>query len=248
MRGAGAYCSMRRVAAAFACSLALCGPAMAIVGGALTAEATFARRTVMVLSSRGACTGAVLARDLVLTAAHCVVNATNIRIGGRHTGKMFHLAEVTESAPHPHYGAGSNESDLALLKLSKPLSTHAPAFYQQRIVAIGDRLTVIGYGTTTFGDRKTEDVPRMAMLVVTYQSRRVIYLTDRTNWSKEKISGCGGDSGAPIFAARSGVPMLVAILRGSSRDCDNITVATPLAPHHDWIMETAKKLGAPLEP
>jgi secreted trypsin-like serine protease len=47
-------------------------PAAAMLGGE-PAPANVAAQTALIVSTRGAsCTGAVLARDLVLTAAHCV--------------------------------------------------------------------------------------------------------------------------------------------------------------------------------
>jgi hypothetical protein len=64
---------MRRLAAALACLFAICAPARAIVGTAEPAGAAIARHVVMVVGGRGsACSGTAVARDLVLTAAHCL--------------------------------------------------------------------------------------------------------------------------------------------------------------------------------
>ena len=55
-------------------SVACVVPAVAMVGGAPDAEPAIARRIALIVGSRGtACTGVVIARDLVLTAAHCVL-------------------------------------------------------------------------------------------------------------------------------------------------------------------------------
>ena len=62
------------VAAAFViATLAHAEPAAALVGADL-ADLSLQRYTVSVASSKGKCTGVVLAQDIVLTAAHCVEN------------------------------------------------------------------------------------------------------------------------------------------------------------------------------
>jgi len=54
-----------------AASAACADRAIALVGADL-ADRTIARYTIAVGSTKGRCTGVVLAQDIVLTAAHCV--------------------------------------------------------------------------------------------------------------------------------------------------------------------------------
>jgi len=154
--------------AAFLCASA---PAAALVGDASPAEWTLARPTVMVFKSYGPCTGVVVAQDLVLTAAHCVVAQTSGKIVGHLAAVPYQLADVTETALHPQFSWPKDSwptADLALLKLSKELpSGFAPAFFHKRSVVLGDRLIVVGYGVGTQGDAKTAGTPRMATFVVT---------------------------------------------------------------------------------
>ena len=138
----------------------------------------------------------------------------------------------------------SPTADLALLKLSKQLPTGlAPAFLGTRAVAVSDRLIVIGYGVATQGDNKSAGTPRMATLTVTAHSDNLITLRDAGSGN---ISGCTGDSGAPAFAMRGGVPALVGVV--SRGHCGDSSLVIPFARYRDWIFETARRFGSPLDP
>ena len=63
---------VRGLILAFAAIVSPCGPARAIVGEAGPADVVIQRHTILVYSTKGRCSGVVLAPDLVLTAAHCV--------------------------------------------------------------------------------------------------------------------------------------------------------------------------------
>ena len=73
---------MRCTLAAIACAVSLSTSAGAIVGDAQPAESPIIRPAVMIWSSRGGCSGAVLGQALLLTAAHCVNAATQIIVCG----------------------------------------------------------------------------------------------------------------------------------------------------------------------
>jgi trypsin len=245
---------MRGPALAFAVLLFASTRAVALVGDAAPAEWTTARPTIMVFSARGLCSGVVLAQDLVLTAAHCVIATTDAKIIGHIAAAPFRLADVTQVAPHPQFEAeGGPTADLALLKLSKPLPIgFAPAFLATRPVAAGDRLIIVGYGMAVQGDPWSAGTPRMATLIVTRRWDKLLGLRDASGGT---ISGCGGDSGAPAFAIRGGVPTLVGVVIRAACGAPGVipsggasTVAVPLAPYRDWILETARSFGAALDP
>lgn len=237
---------MRRTVAALACSFSLCAPAVAIVGDAEPADWMLIRPALMVHSSRGGCSGAVLGQDLVLTAAHCVSSEVKIRIAGPGVG----WTDIKEVVPHPQFGAEERSTaDLALLKLFKPLPPAlAPALLGARPVTAGDRLVVVGYGLALPGDPWTFGTARMTTLTVNRLYYKMLELTDRVGIGESaKLGSCKGDSGGPVFAVRGGAPFLVGIVRGSFY-CGGPTFITPLAPHRDWIVETAQQLSSQLGP
>src|SRR5262245_45557817 len=248
--------------------LALCGgPAHAIVGEAPPADAVTARYTVIVRSAEGICSGAVVGQDLVLTAAHCVsrndnsqLDAATVRIFGAIADAPVWLAGVKEISRHPkpspHESKFGIPPDLALLKLSNQLpSRFGPAFLSTRPVGVGDRMIVVGFGKTEERanvkrvDAVLRGQPRMTMLAVTRLSVDVIELRNPpAGGDPRRLGTCYGDSGAPIFALRGGVPVLVAIVTGKPRgeECGGVTIATLLWRSRTWLLETASKLGSPL--
>jgi hypothetical protein len=230
---------MRRTLATVACSLSLSAPAGAIVGDAQPAESPIVRPAVMILNSHGGCSGAVLGQDLVLTAAHCVNAATQIRVAGPGTG----WTDVQTVVQHPQFKAGERRApDLALLKMIKPAPALPPTLLAARSAALGDRLIVVGYGLAAEDDRWTFGTARMATLTVNRLYNNLMELIDRAAIGEHRTrGGCKGDSGGPAFAVRGGAPLLVGIIT-SGYYCGGATWAAPLARHHDWIVETARLL------
>jgi hypothetical protein len=107
---------MRCTLAAIACAVSLSTSAGAIVGDAQPADvADHPARGDDLELTRG-CSGAVLGQDLLLTAAHCVNAATQIRVAGPGTG----WTDVKTVAQHPQFKAGERGTpDLALLKMNQ---------------------------------------------------------------------------------------------------------------------------------
>ncbi|WP_142346864.1 trypsin-like serine protease, partial [Staphylococcus epidermidis] len=68
---------------------------------------------------------------------------------------------------------------------------------------------------------------------------------------KAGLGVCNGDSGGPVLDAQD--LTLVGIISWSSRTdgepvCGFVSGIIPLARYHYWIVDTAAKLGSPLEP
>src|SRR5215813_3365436 len=95
--------------------------------GADVADRTIQRYTIAIGSAKGRCTGVVLAQNIVLTAAHCIVRGEKFWVGGNAGGGSrvippSPLSAVDEVVPHPLFSRKDTGSpDLAILKLAKPL-------------------------------------------------------------------------------------------------------------------------------
>lgn len=260
---------MPRVLSAFF-GLMLCAPALtpsltpswAITGNAPPASGFAARPIVMIVDARGdLCTGTALAPDLVLTAAHCV------------TGKLGYSVKTFQGGPsiavrgvalHPRFNAASYAAsrataDVALLKLASPLAELvmpaklAPA----RNAAVGEELTIAGFGVTAAGTARGLGLPRMATLSVTGKPGSLqIRLYDlATRNRRAGLGACTGDSGGPVFepASDAAIGQIIGIVSWTTapndeEGCGGLTGVTPLLLYRAWIMETARKFNSPLAP
>jgi secreted trypsin-like serine protease len=249
--------SMPRVLFAFI-GLMLCSPACALTGTAPPASGFAARPIVMVVDPRGdLCTGTALTRDLVLTAAHCVAGKLDYQVKTYQTGQTISVRAI---ALHPRfdlasYAASRATADVALLKLAAPLAdlvtpaSLAPA----RRFAVGETLTVAGFGVTAAGTARGLGIPRMARLTVTGKPGSLqIRLYDlSTRNLRGGLGACTGDSGAPVFEpATAGVIGVVSwsTAPGDQEGCGGLTGVTPLLLYREWIVDTARKFNSPVAP
>src|SRR5882724_8000973 len=108
-------------------SLIVGSPADAMVGGAPAAGDGIARSLVMVVGSRdnggSVCTGAALARDLILTAAHCVAPGATYSVLPAKNAPVMAIKSIQV---HPRYDPQSYAlnratADVALIKLAVAL-------------------------------------------------------------------------------------------------------------------------------
>jgi hypothetical protein len=238
--------------------------ALAIVGGAPPAETTIARHVVLLVGSRGtSCTGVAIARDLVLTAGHCVLPGADYKLMEFDAARNPQLRDIATIARHPQFElatllAHRATADVALLKLATPLPqafAPAPLAAADRAVAAGDPFVVAGYGLATRGDGSSGGTVRAATLVATGQpgTLQVRLFDPKTKGDAAGLGACTGDSGAPVFDTSGGRLAVIGVVSWStgpklSAGCGGLTGVTPLVRYRAWIMETAAKLGSELVP
>jgi secreted trypsin-like serine protease len=248
---------MRRALLTFAFAGAA-SVALAMVGGAPPATDAVARRVALIVGSRGNfCSGVALARDLVLTVAHCVVPGADYKLveyDAKHQPLLRDVAKITR---HPQFDLKAllghrATADVALLKLAQPADL-APALLarSQEPVAVGDRFLVAGYGVAVRGDGRSGGQVRAVTLSVTGQPGGLqIRLLDPSAGSAGGLGACTGDSGAPVFAPSEPLTVIGLVSwstgPGLSDGCGGLTGVTPLARYRGWIADQAAKLGSPL--
>jgi secreted trypsin-like serine protease len=243
--------------------LSIAAPASAMVGGAPPA-AGVGRSVVMILGSYGtACTATAIARDLLLTAAHCVQPGADYKLVDSQVEGAPVLKDVARIERDPqfdikHLFAHLATADVALIKLADPLPERIPAVRiaaDTDTVAIGDTLVVAGYGVTVRGDGRTGGTVRVARLAVTGQpgTLQIRLFDPSTKGQSLGLGACAGDSGAPAFRENNGSLTVIGIVSWStgpnlSGGCGGLTGITPLVRYRAWIVDTARTLGSPLAP
>lgn len=238
---------------------------ISVIGGALAEPGAFPWMA-FVLDDKGeeaiACSGTVVAPNLVLTAAHCAVNletrVTNEAAGYRVvTGSVNwaspterQLSRVSQVLVYPRFNAGRNSNgfgDAALLVLSTP--TTAPAIQlatsaEAKRVHTGTRALIAGWGDTYYGQKEPTESLMWARTVV--EGKQCEGLKGRIcaiDFPKFKSGVCHGDSGGPLLsAAPHGHGMIeIGITQAVFGECSTrrpgvFTSANRIAPWVDrWI-------------
>jgi hypothetical protein len=253
---------MIRLAAMVGASLLIAATAAAIVGGEVPGGIELGRHVLAVAGSNASvCTGTAIARELVLTAAHCVAAGFKfevIELGGDETREIG--VERFEQHPQFDFGAANAahpSADVAVLKLEEPLSSRIVpvALGAREYFPAGDRFTIAGLGSEwdindgTFGRLL---VAHLAA-VHSYSSLQLRLIDPVTRGERSGQGACSGDSGGPVFEDTSFGLVLVGVVSWAASvsgnpGCGGVTGATPIAPVRTWIVETSKLLGSPLGP
>lgn len=238
-----------------ALALATLSPAHAMVGGAPSAENGIGRSVVTIVGSRGNfCSGALIAPDIVLSAAHCVAPGATYKLVAYDARRRPTLLDVRRLATHPQFNAKGIQAhrasaDVALLQLAAPPPGKAIAPYGEprQPITVGTRFTVAGIGVTKHGDGKSGGTIRAASLVATSRPGNLqIRLVDpATNNARAGQGACTGDSGAPVFEAQNGRDIIIGVVSWSTAannaaGCGGLTGVTPLTLYRDWIAKTVR--------
>lgn len=159
------------------------GDMSGIIGGEPVDDKTWLGRTVVMLydtMSSGMCTGVLVDRNVVLTAAHCVsrntiyqpekfvvIFSTQPECETDNKAYAKNFIQADKISVHPRYDDDftdgyAERSDLALIRLSKPApSQYITSTLTKAYISPQNRLSLVaGYGSTT-GYRVKDNIPVM---------------------------------------------------------------------------------------
>ncbi|MCL4188900.1 MAG: serine protease [Rhodobacteraceae bacterium] len=199
-----------------------------IVGGRVVTETRFRNLypwTVALLYSgagwRQVCGATLIGPDWLLTAAHCVTGTVaedwRALVGTRWLSRGGERFAATEIVIHPDYNRRTEDSDIALIHLERPVPGAvpvAPATLAESDLhaRAGTRGTVLGWGATQSGGRGTvvlheAQVPVVGLATCRRMHARRGQITDNmlcAGYREGGVDTCQGDSGGPLVVRGDG--------------------------------------------
>lgn len=224
------------------------GTAFALGGSAsIPAERSILPHAIMVLGSKGsACSGTLVASDIVLTAGHCVQGSKQLAIAFLVNGNPL-LEPVVEFTTHPQFSSADARSvDLALVRLPKPLGANFRPVGLEEDDSQSDSFVIAGFGLQKPHDEASAGKLRAAIVdVLPLTTSRMLHLGRERAPSELQV--CKGDSGGPVFGFDKGDAVLSGVIVATynsnvkpgarwSAICGNTAQAVRLGPHRQWIL------------
>jgi uncharacterized protein (TIGR03382 family) len=188
------------------------------------------------------CSGTLIAPRVVLTAAHCVADATRVDVRFGSSAYVGTQIAASEWLAHPNYDSRRLSNDIALVRLSEPPPEgvvpipYLPSALALTDVDLGTELEFVGFGEDEAGIAGTKLTVRN-QLDWLCDSDRACYFewqglqvwAAKYTLCHDMVPGgtCSGDSGGPAFLERDSQEYVVGVTSyGGDEDCTTYGCST----------------------
>ncbi|MBO9667081.1 MAG: trypsin-like serine protease [Bdellovibrio sp.] len=192
------------------------------------------------------CTGTLIEKNIVLTAAHCLYEMTNVRIEPalKFSGTKQLLADKV--IIHNLYnGDISKGNDIALIRVKGILpKNYVKAELPTSADAVKEdmKIKLIGYGMTN-GPGDDAGTLRTAEAIVYYAGKDLMII------NQENSTGiCDGDSGSPALIKKNNSYVVVGVASSTSRfstdakQCMREGSFMKVSAHQEWLQKNLRQL------
>jgi V8-like Glu-specific endopeptidase len=200
-------------------------PAVAVANGTAAAPGQFAYAVQLRLDDirradgttyDSACSGVLVSQNWIMTAGHCFHDGNRNRVGGApRYATTARLGTVNTTAPTAGVTRSvvwveqSAVNDIALARLSAPVTGITPPALSTRAPAPGQLLTFAGWGATTSAGPPSQQLYWGQVKVSAVRTTTALVTGYRPS---SNTSACPYDSGAPYVATSAGgAPTLVSV-------------------------------------
>lgn len=282
---AAAFCSLAMTGGALAQSSFTCKDSTGrtvsrVIGGAPVNQSDAPYQIFLITKSpdgkgSSVCGGSIISQGFVLTAAHCVSSKSASGIvpakpdavyavfGGDNVSEMLEdkdIRPVSDLYIHPDYNGKNGNSDIAVLKLARPLDVDPTSIItlaspQMERALMGDYTCarVTGYGVTEDGET-SEDLLGVNLRIRPESECRKFISKFRgarftggllcAGYPAGNRTSCQGDSGGPLVIREGPTGLVqVGVVAWGAEGCDgrgNYGVYTRVSAFVPWILKVTK--------
>ena len=206
------------------------------------------------------CTGTLISKNLVVTAAHCTGTVANPRslvvtFGNNIASKDLQVRKVLGGRAPANWAKVTADqekdwNDIAVLRIEgEAPAGFVPAVLLANKAALKDDLevTIAGFGMTSMKPAKYTDLLLKAGIKLTnakFADTEILFAQ-----TKDGKGACHGDSGGPAYITMKGRAVLIGVTSRSATEAGGLTclegsIYTSIAGHIEFLRQAAKELTA----